>query len=77
MSKGNGKDNLLPLMMMSGGFGNGTQMNPLMMYALMGNKGNDNTLLMLMMMNGGNGFNFPNLTPAAFTQHENKVGEDE
>ena len=77
MSKDSKNDNLLPLMMMSGGFGNGAQMNPLMMYALMGNKSNDNTLLMLMMMNGGNGFNFPNLAPAAFTQHENKVDEDE
>jgi hypothetical protein len=78
MSKDSKNDNLLPLMFMGGGFNGGNaQMNPLMMYALMGNKGNDNTLLMLMMMNGGNGFNFPNLTPAAFTQHENKVGEDE
>lgn len=78
MSKDSKNDNLLPLMLMSGGFNGGNaQMNPLMMYALMGNKGNDNTLLMLMMMNGGNGFNFPNLAPAAFTQHENKVGEDE
>ena len=78
MSKDSKNDNLLPLMLMSGGFNGGNaQMNPLMMYALMGNKGNDNTLLMLMMMNGGNGFNFPNLTPAAFTQHDNKVDEDE
>jgi hypothetical protein len=78
MNKDSKNDNLLPLMFMGGGFNGGNaQMNPLMMYALMGNKGNDNTLLMLMMMNGGNGFNFPNLTPAAFTQHENKVGEDE
>ena len=65
MSKDNSKDNLLPLMLMSGGFnGDNAQMNPLMMYALMNNKDNDNTLLMLMMMNGGNGFNFPNFTPA-------------
>ena len=78
MSKDSKNDNLLPLMLMSGGFNGGNaQMNPLMMYALMGNKSNDNTLLMLMMMNGGNGFNFPNLAPAAFTQHENKVDEDE
>lgn len=78
MSKDSKNDNLLPLMLMSGGFNGGNaQMNPLMMYALMGNKGNDNTLLMLMMMNGGNDFNFPNLAPAAFMQHENKVVEDE
>lgn len=77
MSKDSKNDNLLPLMLMGGFNGGNAQMNPLMMYALMGNKSNDNTLLMLMMMNGGNGFNFPNLTPAAFTQHENKVDEDE
>lgn len=77
MSKDNSKDNLLPLMLMSG-FGNDSaQMNPLMIYALMNNKDNDNTLLMLMMMNGGNGFNFSNLMPAAFTQHENKVDDGE
>lgn len=85
MSKDNSKDNLLPLMLMSGGFNGGNaQMNPLMMYALMGNKGNDNTLLMLMMMNGGNGFNFPNLTPTVgFEKHpsdfekKQREGEDE
>lgn len=70
MSKDSKNDNLLPLMLMSGGFSGNTQMSPLMMYALMGNKGNDNTLLMLMMMNGGNGFNFPNLAPAVgFEKH--------
>ena len=76
MSKGNSKDNLLPLMMMNGGFGNGAQMNPLMMYALMGNKGgSDNTLLMMMALNGGNGFNF-NLPTACNCGCQNEI-EDE
>lgn len=84
MSKDSKNDNLLPLMLMGGFNGGNAQMNPLMMYALMGNKGNDNTLLMLMMMNGGNGFNFPSLTPAVgFEKHpsdynkEAREGEDE
>lgn len=85
MSKDSKNDNLLPLMLMSGSLNGGNaQMNPLMMYALMGNKSNDNTLLMLMMMNGGNGFNFPNLTPAVgFEKHPSdynkkaREGEDE
>ena len=78
MSKDNSKDNLIPLMLMSGGFnGDNAQMNPLMIYALMNNKDNDNTFLMLMMMNGGNGFNFPNFTPAVEFEKAQRESKDE
>lgn len=75
MLMGDGKDfkDILPLMLMTGNtgmFGNMAQ-NPLMLYALMDNKGNDIDALTLMALMGGfNGF-----TPATPTQHQCHCGQ--
>jgi hypothetical protein len=48
MDEGSDMNNILPFMMMNQGAGN---IDPMMMFALMGNKGNDNLLPFLMMTN--------------------------
>lgn len=58
-------DPLMLMMFMNGGQLGDFSKNPLMMYFLFGNKGNNDMLLPLMMMNGG--FQFPGSTNAPET----------
>lgn len=74
-SKGDSKDNLLPLLLMGG---SGKEVNPMLLYALMSEKGSDNSLLMMLALGGGNlNFNFPAFGAINESKDKNLKGEDE